>query len=133
MPRLLLETHLGVMERQLSRAIPARRNEYRTLLAAQEVLRDARTRAVDEQAAGQIVDEFVATLGGESRWLLRGTAMLLVSAVSDQRAGIGNATSSLREWLCDIEGLRTVAARVTGYESRGRINKRIRIEVMGQD
>lgn len=106
MPRRLLETHLRVMERQLSRAVPANRVAYERLIAAADHLAALRRSAIDDELVEVLAEGFVERCGGGPGTLVRGVGRLLVHAVADGRDGVRNAVPSVRDWLIDVGAIR---------------------------
>ncbi|MRG90402.1 hypothetical protein [Polyangium spumosum] len=101
MPSLLLEQHLRVLGRELSRAVPEKRAFYRALFVASDGLRARRTGLLPESAGRPIGEAFPEAAGLPSTRLARGTGHLLVAAVADERAGMPNAVPSLEAFFLD--------------------------------
>lgn len=110
MPGWILECHLEVLCRQLTRTIPENQPQYRCLADSAARLRLAREQQIPSGRARGLAADFAGSVGGEASWLLQGTAHLLVSAVADERLGARNAVRSLERWLVDVPQLRGLAA-----------------------
>jgi len=106
MPSWILDTHLRVLFRQLTRRIPENEQKYHCLAASADRLRQARDEKISPSRGQQLVADFVVSVGGSSTKQLTGTAHLLVSAVADEKLGVKNAVSSLETWLLDLPQLR---------------------------
>ncbi|MDC3961869.1 hypothetical protein [Polyangium jinanense] len=101
MPSLLLEQHLRVLARELTRAVPEKRDFYRALFVASDGLRSRRTKHMPESAGRPIGEAFPAAAGLPNTWLARGTGHLFVAAVADERAGMPNAVPSIEAFFLD--------------------------------
>ena len=110
MPSPLLETHLRLLDRELTRTVPSRASQYARLANAADRLRRAREEMISAERERRLVDEFVDGLGQGALPLVRGVAKLLVASVADEKVGVVNAVSSLRDWLADVPTLRRVPA-----------------------
>lgn len=114
MPSWILEVHLSVLSRQLTRNIPENEQKYRCLAASADRLRLARQQQITPSRGQELADDFVEAVGGRATSLLQGTAHLLVAAVADEKLGVKNAVSSLQSWLLDLPQLR----KLTGLRNR---------------
>ena len=101
MPRITLEHQLSCLHEELIAADPDRQRKYDRLLAAITWLRNERIRQIPEKTAAELAEAFTAAIGLELAGTLRGTGMLIVSAVCDEKAGITEAVSSIEPWLTD--------------------------------
>ena len=101
MPSLLLEQHLRVLARTLTRAVPEKRDFYRALFVASEGLRARRTALLPEGVGRPIGETFPEAAGLPYTRLARGTGHLLVAAVADERAGMPNAVPSVEAFFLD--------------------------------
>lgn len=110
MPSILLETHLRVLEKHLSRAIPERAARYRRLVNAASRLTACRRSLLSSTDETALVENFARSVGWSSEFVVRGTGRLLVAAAVDERDGARNAVSSLERWLCDTSSLRSSTA-----------------------
>ncbi|HVK63265.1 MAG TPA: hypothetical protein VM694_02255 [Polyangium sp.] len=122
MPSLLLEQHLRVLGRELTRAVPEKRDFYRALFGAADGLRARRVELLPESTGRRIAEAFPAAAGLPNTWRARGTGHLLVAAVADQRAGIPNAVPSIEAFFLDPANFPprfVAAARETIERARG--------------
>ncbi|QDV34791.1 hypothetical protein [Tautonia plasticadhaerens] len=121
MPSYLLEVHLRVLSKALSRAVPERAGPYEKLVAAADGLREARLSRFGEADFREMPGAFADRLGPVGpRRLLRGAGLLVVAAVADERAGIPGAVGSLLEWLGDAGALRKAPGLVDALGAGGR-------------
>jgi hypothetical protein len=119
MPSLLLEQHLGVLARQLTRAVPERRDAFRTLTRAAAWLGAQRRGAIPDETATRLASAFVSAAQLPDTRLSRSTGGLIVAAVADERLGQTNAVASLESFFCDralfparfVEAVRTTVRR----------------------
>ncbi|MDI1447458.1 hypothetical protein [Polyangium sp. 6x1] len=122
MPSVLLEQHLRVLARELTRAVPEKRDFYRALVVASDGLRARRAALLPESAGRPIAEAFPAAAGLPNTWRTRGTGHLLVAAVADERAGMRNAVPSLEAFFLDettFPARFVAAARETIARARG--------------
>lgn len=110
MPRWLLETHLIVLHRMLSRAVPAKRTEYDKLRRASRELAMLRHAVVDEAEIERVAGDFADAAGGGPERLVTGAGRLIICAVADQESGMKNAVPSLLDWILDVDSIRSAAA-----------------------
>lgn len=85
MPSSILELHLHVLSRQLTRSIPENEPKYCCLATSAERLRLAREQQISPGRHQESADDFVKSVGGRATALLVGVAHLLVSAVADEK------------------------------------------------
>jgi heme oxygenase len=97
MPRILLEQHLEMLHQALIAVNPA--GDYAGLLKAAAVLRDERIAALPGFDA--LVKRFANQFGSEQTIPGREAAMLLASAVADEKSSVPLAVESLSKWLLD--------------------------------
>lgn len=121
MPSYLLEVHLRVLSRILSRTVPDRAGQHARLAEAADGLQAARRSRFPEGDFRAMPDAFADRLGPVGpRSLLRGAGLLVVAAVADERAGIPGAVGSLLEWLADPEAMRGSAGLADAIGGPGR-------------
>jgi hypothetical protein len=101
MPRWLLETHLEALYLALVAEVPERQTGYETLRQIAETLRAERQRHLDEAAFMALAEAFQQRADPAWAAKLPEAGMLIVAAVADERAGIGQAVPSLLAWLAD--------------------------------
>jgi hypothetical protein len=103
MPRITLERQLFCLHKELIKAIPDNRTEYDKLTEAASWLKTERLRHVPSEIFESLCHSFVAKTENESDGKMKGTGSLIVSAVSDEKAGIMTAVQSIEAWLTDTE------------------------------
>lgn len=102
MPRLLLELHLGELQRALSSSVPERSVHYESLELAATALREERLGAIAENRVTALIAGFEELAPPEEGGLsAREAATLLVAAVADEQCGVPQAVPSLTRWLAD--------------------------------
>lgn len=101
MPQWLLELHLEVLHDELCAAVPARRDDYATLLAGAALLRGLRERHLGPDGLAAHTAAFAARVGPEWDARLPETGGLIAAAVADEAAGVARAVASLVAWLCE--------------------------------
>ena len=106
MPSWILETHLLVLYRQLTRSVSERESKYRTLFISADELRQDRHSRISPEMSRQLVSGFVAAVSQGPTFLLSGVARLLVAAVADEMLGVKYAVLRLTPWLADVSMLR---------------------------
>ena len=97
MPRWMMELHLEYLHDELTRALPAQTGRYAVLLACARELRQSR----ESHVAPEVFDALAAAFERRTAALprrVRDMGGLLVAAVADERAGLGNAVTSLEHW-----------------------------------
>ena len=102
MPSWILQTHLTVLHRQLTRTIPENEQNYRSLAISAVQLRRDREEQIPPEQVQRLSAEFVGAFGQKSSLLLFGTGQLITAAVADEKLGVKNAVSSLLEWMVDV-------------------------------
>jgi len=103
MPRLTLERQLLHLHAELVRAVPDKRADYDRLLEAVSWLKKERLRHISSELFDSLCRTFAAKTDNESGGTMKGTGSLIVSAVSDEKAGIAAAVPSIEAWLTDTE------------------------------
>lgn len=103
MPRITLERQLELLYDELSVAVPAKIDQYKGLQEAAESLKGERLRHIPEPDFNGLAKEFHIATDGELRGRLKGSGLLIVSAVCDREAGIADAVRSLVPWITDAE------------------------------
>ncbi len=106
MPSSILETHLIILYRQLTRSVSELESQYRTLFISADELHQDRHAKIPPEASRQLVSGFVAALPQGPTFLLFGVARLLVAAVADEMLGVKYAVPRLTAWLVDVPRLR---------------------------
>jgi heme oxygenase len=101
MPRITLERQLFYLHEELVAADTGKQSEYDRLLEAAAWLKQERTRHIPEQTGASLSQDFARETDDELGRSMMGTGVLIVSAVSDERAGIAGAVASLEGWLTD--------------------------------
>lgn len=114
MPSLILDTHLTVLNRQLSRSVPENEHKYLSLRTTATRFRLARETKISCERVERLATEFVGALRHGPSFLLTGAARLIVEAVADEKLGITNAVDSLEAWFSDLSGL----SQYTGLRER---------------
>ncbi|HEX2205317.1 MAG TPA: hypothetical protein VHG91_18555 [Longimicrobium sp.] len=97
MPRWMLEVHIDYLHDELARALPAQAARYAVLAACARDLREQR----EAHVAPDVFDAIAAAFDEKTAALprrVRAFGGLLVAAVADERAGVGNAVESLERW-----------------------------------
>lgn len=121
MPSLVLDSHLNVLYRQLTKSVPEKEPRYRTLATSAERLREDRHSKISPERVRQLVDDFVGAVGQKPHPLVTGSARLLVAAVADEGLGVKNAVERLQSWMADVPALRQLPklrARLSPGERR---------------
>jgi hypothetical protein len=121
MPSLVLDSHLNVLYRQLTKSVPVKEPKYRTLSISAERLRRDRDSRISADCARELMDDFVGAVGQKPHPLLTGAAGLLVAAVADEGLGVKNAVERLQSWMADVPALRQLPklrARLSAGERR---------------
>lgn len=104
MPRLLLERHLEHLHGALLSASPDRAARYAFLLDLSAHLRALRTKSIPEAEFTKLADEFDARVSGVSaKETVKNMGAVIVAAVADDHAGIGNVLQSVAGWAKDSE------------------------------
>jgi len=101
MPRVTLERQLFYLHEELVAADKSKKCEYDKLLEAVSWLEKERTGHIPEKTCVELCQAFAGETDDELGRTLQGTGRLIVSAVSDEKAGIAAAVVSLVEWLAD--------------------------------
>jgi hypothetical protein len=101
MPRVTLERQLFYLHEELVAADKGKSIAYDKLLEAVFWLQKERTRHIPEQACAVLCQDFAQRTDDELGRSMKGTGVLIVAAVSDEKAGIAAAVVSLVEWLTD--------------------------------
>jgi heme oxygenase len=101
MPRVTLERQLYYLHEELVSADRDKKGVYDKLLEAVSWLQKERTTHVPEQTCAALCRAFAEQTDDELGRTMQGTGMLIVAAVSDEKAGIAAAVASLEEWLTD--------------------------------
>ena len=101
MPRVTLERQLLYLHEELVAADKSKQGEYAKLLEAVSWLEKERTGHIPEQTCASLCGDFARETDDELDRAMKGTGELIVSAVSDEKAGIAAAVVSLVEWLTD--------------------------------
>lgn len=106
MPSSILDTHLTVLNRQLTRSVPENEHKYLSLTTSATRLRLAREAKMSCERVERLATEFVRTVRHGPSFLLTGAARLILAAVADEKLGVKNAVGSLEVWFSDLSGLR---------------------------
>lgn len=101
MPRVTLEHQIASLHEELVKANPDRKADYDRLLGAAEWLRGERVRQIPEDACDRLAGAFAEATDRELGGSMRGTGLIVVSAVCDEMAGIAGAVASIEPWLTD--------------------------------
>jgi len=126
MPRITLERQLVLLHDQLAQALPERAGAWAGLLAAAAGLRAERFRLLPEPRWQALERAFRAATGQELSGRMRNTGALIVSAVVDEAAGLGQAVTSLMVWLADPQRFPS-----TWLEAVGRTEQEARRDLTG--
>jgi len=105
MPSIILETHLRVLFRTLTRSIPEG-GRYGSLAVSAQQLQEQREKQISSQRSRQLAADFVGELGYGSSPLVEGAARLAIAAVADEKVGVKHAVKSLEGWIADASQLR---------------------------
>jgi hypothetical protein len=98
MPQIMLEYHLRFQHEELLAEVPQRRDRWRILERCEHALAVTRQKAFTDSDFDALAESFESKAGREE---LDRVGVLLVSAVADETAGIGNAVGSLTSFLTD--------------------------------
>jgi len=101
MPSTILETHLRVLFRTLTRSIPEGERRYRSLTDSAQQLQEQREEQISSSRSRQLAADFVGELGYGSSPLVEGAARLVIAAVADEKLGVTHAVESLESWITD--------------------------------
>ncbi|MFW5810749.1 MAG: biliverdin-producing heme oxygenase [Thermodesulfobacteriota bacterium] len=103
MPSILLEHSLRYLYEELVHAVPGKKNLYKKLHTAADILKKKREDCFPEKEFQILSEEFEAAAASGGKDNCRNTGKLLISAVADEMNGIEGAVESLRIWLTDDE------------------------------
>ena len=103
MPRITLERQLIYLYEELVKAVPDKQSDYSRLMEAVLWLKNERLRHISAETFDTLCHAFAAMTDGESGGRMKGTGLIIVSAVSDEKAGIAAAVASIESWLTDVE------------------------------
>ncbi len=103
MPSILLESHLRVISRVLSRACPEKKENYQKLLEGAKLLREKRRVHMSDEELEALARAFPEFAGLPPNYLSIGTGRLIACAVADERAGVRNAVKSILAWFANPE------------------------------
>lgn len=101
MPQWMLEVHLEMLHEELARAIPESPGRYGILLGGAAALREMRESRFPPARFQSLAAAFDARIGPVLARQHRGMGGILVSAVADEGAGIGQAVPALTAWALD--------------------------------
>lgn len=135
MPQWLLELHLEVLHDALCAELPARRDDYATLLAGARALRTLRETYLGVGTLVAHTNSFAARVGPEWNARLPETGGLIAAAVADEAAGIARAVTSLVSWLTEPSRFQApwiAAVEETLKEARMQVQAATRSPVTGQ-
>jgi hypothetical protein len=101
MPRITLERQLFYLHEELIKVDAGKRIEYDKLLDAVSWLKNERLRNITEETFNTLGKSFATLTDNELDGSMKGTGLLIVSAVCDEIAGIAAAVPSIESWLMD--------------------------------
>jgi hypothetical protein len=101
MPSLMMESILCYLSLELTAAIPENKALYQKLRNCSEILKEKRTKLIEEKTFKNLADEFEKKLKPDMRKAYKNTGLLLVSAVVDEKNGVPGAVSGIQKWLID--------------------------------
>jgi len=101
MPGLLLERHIGILRRELTKARPEDSKRYRRLEVGEDYLRRLRISMLPEEALREIAERFARSIDPELNDRLPRMGEILCAAVADEGAGIERAVRSVLSWAAD--------------------------------
>ena len=101
MPRISLERQLFYLHEELVGAVPDNKTDYDQLMEAATWLRKERLRHISVEMFDSLCHVFATMTDNESGRKMKGTGSLIVSAVSDEKAGIAAAVPVIEAWLTD--------------------------------
>lgn len=105
MPGILLEEHLLVMHRVLSRRLPDRAAEWAIFSDGSEALAQSRAAVLSDAALEARAAAFAAAAGAPEHRLFLGAGRLLAGAWADEQLGMPKAVPSLLAWLANRDAL----------------------------
>lgn len=106
MPSIILETHLRVLFRTLTRSISGGDRRYGSLTVSAQQLQEQREEQISSLRSRRLAADFVGELGYGSSPLVEGAARLVIAAVADEKLGVTHAVESLEGWIADASRLR---------------------------
>jgi hypothetical protein len=101
MPRITLERQLFYLHEELVKAVPGKQTDYDRLMEAMSWLKKERLRHISAEMFDSLCHAFATKTGNELGGKMKGTGSLIVSAVSDEKAGIAAAVPGIEAWLTD--------------------------------
>lgn len=108
MPRIMLETTLRCLHQALVQAVPDQSATYGRLLEAVERLERDRQQIISEAQCERLSRAFDQAIGPDRAAQWTNTGRLLVSAVTDETAGIAGTVAAVTDWLVDKDRIPTV-------------------------
>ena len=103
MPSLMLEHTLRFLYEELAAAVPENKAIYEKLRTSADILKEARTKLIQEKEFQSLAAEFEQVAGSEMADTLKNTGKLLVAAVADEKNGIAGSVAALQGWLADAD------------------------------
>jgi heme oxygenase len=101
MPRVTLERLLFYLHEELVRAVPDKQTDYDQLMEAVTWLKKERLRHISAETFDSLCHAFATKTDNELGGKMKETGSLIVSAVSDEKAGIAAAVPAIEAWLTD--------------------------------
>jgi hypothetical protein len=103
MPRITLERQLVYLHEELIKVNAGKRIEYDKLMDAVSWLKNERLQGITEEKFDSLGNSFADIMDKELDGSMKGTGLLIVSAVCDEKAGIAAALPSIESWLMDAD------------------------------
>jgi hypothetical protein len=102
MPRYLMERHLDHLHAELVARLPDRADRYDFLRPLSAHLRELREASLPASAFARLASEFEARTRG-CQGAVKNMGTVIVAAIADDAAGIGNVLTLVIDWTTDAE------------------------------
>ncbi len=106
-PQIILQRHLEILHRELSRTIPLKQEKYMKILNGASLLRGNRIAVIDEREARKLREGFAFSVASDELQPIHmrfpNLALLVISAVVDEKLGVENAVPALLSWVLNKE------------------------------
>lgn len=101
MPSLMMEYALGVLHKELAKAVPEKSEAYQKLRVSADCLKMARMGLLDENRFLCLGRQFDRKVGPAMATKFKNTGLLLVASIVDEKNGISGSKKALIDWLSD--------------------------------
>jgi heme oxygenase len=120
MPRILMERQLELLVEELAAQLPESSDRYRSLAAAAESLKHARSAHLPEPQFGELSEQLEGALAPGNPGI-RNLGALIVASLTDEACGIPESAADLQAWLTGPGGFPAAAVRDAFQQGRDRI------------